>query len=492
MRSFAGVLAGSLWFGSMGCQPLNEEMYAVEGSTWLAEAPVPVEKGSVTVDIFPDRAACKAASNEVDQVAVDGCIPQVSRSVCKTNDGETDCHRGEVEFSFRLMDRELGGATYLSLDQSQISLAHAGQEVAPDRWELEQHGAERGSQLFIVLIDGSSSIYETGGIEKVRKALNNQKVMDAFLPKKRDGRAAGVMLLRFSEDVKTLDGQDPLKAGSIIERQDTYKAMVRDNLISNDQGYSHVYGAINYTVSKLISNGAVKEWIELNRAEPTIVLLTDGFNNEAANDTCATNVERLTSTLQTIQRVRAGAAKKFRIYTIGLGRAMQPQFKLPPGGAVSEVELCRSYAKDTIDGDLERRGIDNPSLMWLSEWGGGESFVKNNHKGLSDVFLKAASQNYKWYTVRYEIDSYYMRRSFDSKVRLLAYAQGESSIRFLPSPWLDAPPSEIPPGERWTAPVPFSKSISLTLIVLGLLSLMALFGPAMFNIRRALFRRPRS
>lgn len=468
----AGLLAAAA-----GCVAVGDEgPWPIEGSTWRLGEPEPSDKGEVKIDVFANRTDCRNAA-EVDESEIESCIPRVDRGT------------GQVSLSFRLIDKKSDNVMFLPLSQSGVDLAHLGSPRPEAEWELIQHGPMRAGQLFIIIIDGSASIYTTGGIEKVRKALNNPAVVDAFLPEK-EGETTGVMLLRFSEDVQTLDGKDPLTKGAIIESRDVYKKRVREHLISQDRGYSHVYDAVSFASTKLLEAPEVRNWLQINNASPTIVLLTDGFNNEHPKDTCGSNVSRLNSAMQTVMRARReGGAYKPTVYTVGLGRAMMPKFKVTKGTTITEVELCGRYADEKIDGHLEEVGIDNPSLAWLADVGGGESFIRNNHRGLSDVFLAAAAQRYQWYELRYQVDSFYHRRSFDTRLRLKSYAQAETKVWFHPSAWMDAPSGTVAENERWFTATPFRRSLFPVMTILGGLVLVSFVGPATFNARRALFRR---
>jgi hypothetical protein len=477
MRRLLALAAGFLL--GTGCMAYNvtDGPYPIEGTTWFIEKPKPADQGDLRLKMFANRSDCQNGG-DVDENDLEGCVPRVDRGV------------GQVMLSFQILDKK-GEPAYLPLTQDQLEVAHLGANRPKETWELVPHGAQRTGQLFIIIIDGSSSIYSTGGIDKVKRALLTPAVIDSFLPTNRTV-PSGVMLLRFNEDVKTLDGRDPTTKASIIEKRQQYTDLVNRSIQSNDRGFSHVYDAVTYTATKILEAKDVRNWMEINHASPVIVLLTDGFNNEEARDTCSSNVSRLQSALDTIYRARReGGAFKPTIHTVGLGVAMQPKFHVGPDVLVSESTLCKSYGEDTINGDLELRGIDNPSLAWLADAGGGETFVSNNHKGLAEVFLKAAAQKYKWYTVKYRIDNFYQRRTFDVRLRLKAYAQAESKVVIHPSAWMDAPSGVIPDGENWFVATPLRRSLVPVMSILGLLTFLSFIGPASFNARRALFRRVR-
>lgn len=465
-----------LWMAMFACDDLDRGPFPVEGTTWRVDEPVPSTKGDVIIDLFARRTDCINAP-EVDEEDIGDCIPRVDRG------------SGQVMFGFRLIDRKSSNVLYLPLRKDQVSFTHDQRAIAEDDWELIPHEPMRAGQLFVLLLDGTSSIYETGGINKVEKALLTPAVIESFLPKV-PGETTGVLLLRFNVDVKTIDGKDPLQA-QIIEDRKVYRKLVTEHLKSPNRGYSHTYDALTFATTKLLESPNVRNWLQINNAQPTVVLLTDGYHNERAQDVCKDNVPRLNNAIESLFRARAaGGSRAPRVFTVGLGKAILPNFKLPVGGNPTVDLLCGRFAEDRIDGGLEAR-IDNPSLAWLAEVGGGQSFIKSTHKGLADVFLEAAAQRYKWYEIRYQIDPFHHRRSFETVVRLGAFGQAESKIRFHPSAWMDAPSGVIEGEERWFTATPFRRSTAFLMVALGAFVFVGFLGPASFNARRALFRRPR-
>jgi hypothetical protein len=463
-----------------GCTAISDDgPWPVEGTTWRIEKPAPNERSDTKIDVFANRDDCLNAYKEVDSTEVDLCVPKVDRA------------SGQVHMGFRLVDKKSSDVQYLPLNQTQVEVAHLSRTITDaEKWELIPHGPMAAGQLYIIIIDGSASIYQTGGIKKVKKALQTPAVIESFLPE-RGGQSTGVLLLRFSEELKTIDGKDPLTA-PIIEKKKVYEEMVEKHVENPSRGFSHVYDALVYASTTLLESKEIKNWLQVNSATPTIVLLTDGFNNEAASDVCSDNVSRLNSAIDKIRKARLeGGIYHSTVYTVGLGKAINKSYAIPAGGgAVTEGELCRDYGDAIINGGLEAR-IDNPSLVRLADVGGGKSFVSNNHKGLADVFLAAAAQRYKWYEVRYTIDNYYLRRSFDARIRLKQFAQAETTVKFHPSAWMDSPSGLVPEGERWFQATPFRHSLLPVTGLLGLLVTFAFVGPASFNARRALFRRVR-
>ena len=131
--------------------------------------------------------------------------------------------------------------------------------------------------------------------------------------------------------------------------------------------------ALSFAALDLLKREVVRDWMEENEAQPTIIALTDGFNNEKADDVCSDNANRLQRLVQTIRRVRNDPEVDIRyrplIYTVGLGTPILPRFRLPRENRaeVSSGRLCSRNREVLIDGNLENRGIDNASLSWIAD-----------------------------------------------------------------------------------------------------------------------------
>jgi hypothetical protein len=478
MRGLARLVAvaGAL-LATLACANPKEAPYPIEGSTYRIEDGVVAARSELNIDVFENRDACRS-SPEVDPVEIESCLPRVDRA------------SGQVHVSFILRDPKVSTQTVLlPLQQQDVEVSHDGSPRPDSAYELIPHGVVRAGQLFILLIDGSGSMYkEDMKIEKVQKALLNRSVVDGFYPGG-DVRT-GVILLRFTDKITSLDGGAP----TVLTTAQDYRAAIRDHLVSNDRGYTHLYEAVRYAVDGLTEEQEVAAWLRLNDAEPTIIALTDGFNNEAPSDTCSTNAPRLQETLTRLLEVRSQAAfgVRPRLYTVGLGEALYPEFEAPKNSVVvSSRRLCGPFSSRTINGGLEEEGIDNASLEWLATVGGGLSYVERDHDGLAKVFAEAAAERHKWYELIYESGWFQHRRPFETRIRLRSFAQARATVRILPGAWLDAPTGNETPGSRWVVPTPLRHTASVAMPLLGLLVLLSYAIPAAFNARRTLFRRLR-
>lgn len=470
--SVARVLALGAALLASSCQ-VDEYPAPILGTTYRIDRDVPAEGSELRIDVFTTPSECANANIAV----IEDCIPFADRGT------------GEFKFAFDLRDPVTSTTLYRSLDREGISLSHDAS--VQEAFELIPHDPVEAGRLTILVIDGSGSMFENDGerVKKVYAALMDPAVIRGFLPE--DNGKAGVVLLRFSQTVRGLDGLEP----RVIKTAAEYKKVVSENLMRNEGGYTHLYDAVEYAITELMAVEAIDRWLAVKSAEPTVILLTDGFNNEAADDTCGTNVQRLNDTLAKMHEVRrgAGAGSRATVYTVGLGKPYRSG-KKPEGfnQTVTPSGLCGQYADYRIDPSLEDAGIDHISLAWIAEAGGGVSFVKRDSRGLAETFQSAVKERYRWYEVRYRVpDPFHHRKSFDVRVRLQNLARAETTFKVYPSPWLDAPSGTRAAGEQWTRPTSVARSVLVVLPILGVMVFLFYVGPAFFNARRALFRRAR-
>jgi hypothetical protein len=459
------------------CASSEKGPFLVDGTTFRLDAEAQqIEGWELGTHMFTSREAC-LVDQDVREADVDDCAPRVDRS------------RGQVRLAFEMTRREDGVNHPLPLTADDLDIVHDGRTGADT--VLVPHDPVRADQLFIVLLDGSGSMFEpeTMIIDRVYRALMKNGVKSAFFPDDRNVNT-GVVLLRFTRDVTGLDGGPP----RVIENVRDYETFVRSYLYNSPRGFTHLYDAVEYSVGPLLEDPNIASWLTLRRGEPTIIAITDGFNNEAGDDTCGTNAPRLASLLETLAAAQdRDFGSRPRVYTVGLGRAIRDDFDIervkasPPGPGT----LCGPFAGRRIDSDLETQGIDNPSLEWIAEYGKGTSYVESTDAGLAQVFLDAAAVRHKWYEVRYSVDPFHFRRSFTSGIRLRAFARAGADVRFYPSGWIDGPTPRLRAGSPWSEPRSPWVSVGLVLPIVAGLVLLHFLGPATFNGRRAITRRAR-
>lgn len=459
----------------VGCE---RGLSVIPGTTTRIDSPVSERGTELTMRIFSTEDQCAAAVKPED---IDRCLPNVDRG------------NAEVRLAFQLRDE--ADVFPLPLTTDHIKVGHMGQELPVNHPEgykyiLIPHDPVRSSQLFILLIDGSSSMSKGGRMKKVRDALLMPEVKAAFFPQDVNTRVA---IFQFTDR-----GPQPLGGRlRLLESPQAYTRLIRQELRVL-QGYTHLFDAIRWATGPFLAEKDIKDLLELNEMTPTVVALTDGFNNESARDTCRSNAARLNGLLKHLERVRSpeeGADPRRRpsVYTVGLGRPLRPGFKIPaePGDKVSALDICGGRNVDRrIDGDLERRGIDNASLEWIARRAGGTSFVRQDKVGLGEAFQGAAAERYGWFEVRYSTHPFWLRRKFNTRLRLVNFATAEASVNFYPSAWLDAPPGRLE-ATGWTEPRPYHFTAVVLLPFLGLTISLSFMGATLFNTRRVLFGRLR-
>ena len=356
----------------------------IEGTAYRISKDTPAGNSEITIDILATRDECiNAKVSEVE-----ACVPFVDRAA------------GEVRLAFELRDPATSETIFRALDAPQLTVTHDGR--GQEDVEFIPHEPMNAGQLFILVIDGSGSMQEADDrgvkrIDKVYQALMDPGVIAGFFP---DGNVnTGVVLLRFSEKVSGLDGAPP----QILKNARDYRQMVKTHLLKETGGYTHLYDALKYSVTELLAQQDIRRFLVVKNAEPTVVLLTDGFNNEAANDTCGTNAPRLQEALDVVREVRrAGTTVPPTVYGVGLGRPYPTEHEKPDGlnQKVTVPGLCGAYGDYLIDAGgqkgLEDYGIDHISLAWMAEVGGGRSFVKRDPRGLADVFKETSAVRHRW------------------------------------------------------------------------------------------------
>ena len=459
-----------------GCAPSN--LVALPSTSTRVAAPQSANEGQqeLVMHIFADREECMGT---VDAKDVDFCTPFVDRAT------------GQVRVAFQMrVDGEKWAIPQL---EDGIEIFHKKHEVKAGGmkdFEVFPHDPQRSPQLFVLLIDGSGSmaiVDDASGktrMEKLKSALLDRDVVDAFFPSE---TSTAVVPLVFAGA-----GQPaPLGGKWVVPNKKEYRQLIRDQL-QVGAGYTYLYNAVDYATSTLLEQPEIRAAIDNKKMQPTLIALTDGFNNERPDDSCGSNAPRLEKLLKKLDAVRRGETVNITsrpvVYTVGLGVKAWRNLQIPDGTDVRPRDLCRATADQMINGGVENRGVDNAALGWIARTGGGSSFVKRDAEGLAAAFKAAAAARYGWFEVRYKVDPYYLRRTFETKVRLTSLFRTEATIQFYPSGWFDAPPGEAA-ADGWTRPPSFLKSLALVMPALALFATLGYLPSAWFNIKRALFSR---
>jgi len=473
VRTWLLLLAPLLALLGAGC---GDSGNAIRGTTARVSPPVQ-EEGEVELAIHTTENACRGSG--ISEENLDLCLPFVDRA------------SGEVRLSFQ---PRVGGLPYLlPITRDHLDIFHNKRTVTHGRDGIEVevigHDPRRTPQLFILMIDGSGSMAERDEegvrrIDKVRKALISRSVVQSFFP---EDITTGVVLMSFTEGKPQPVGGEL----EVIQSPDAFKQRVKEDL-GISSGYTYLYESVRYAITDLLKEEVIESW--LDDAQPTIIVLTDGFNNESPADMCQDNAPRLESLLAEIQRVRNDKSLAIRsrpsIFTVGLGKPISRKLEADPESTrVAPKDICGKWGGVRIDGVLEKKGIDKVSLDWIAGVGGGASFIQQDTRGLGKAFQGAAAERHSWFEVRYRVGGFNLRRAFETTLRLNSFVFAESSVNIQPSGWLDAPPGERPEGARWASAAPYSRTALLVMPILGGLVGLAFFGAAWLNTRRAISAR---
>lgn len=464
-----------LLFLVFGCG--TTDLSPIRGSAIRVAPPSsPTDNQELRVYIFSSEAEC---NDEVGAENVHLCLPYVDRA------------SGQVRIAFQM--RVDGSPWAVPLSEDNMEIFHKNQRVTRDgkkRYRIIPHDPVPAEQLFVLLIDASGSMSiddDRNGrtrMDKLKAALLRPDVVDAFFPA---GVETAVAPLIFRDGTP-----QPLGGKWIVENKKDYRALIKNEL-QVGSGFTYFYGAVNYATSTLLEVPEIKAAISNKKQQPTIIALTDGFNNELPKDVCGDNAPRLEGLLKKLDGVRRGDVDiRYRptVFTVGLGRMAwrEPPFEVPDGLTVSARQLCRGKAAEIINGGIENGGVDNGALAWIARVGGGNSYVSRTPEGLAEAFLAAAAKRYKWFEARYQVDPFFLRRSFEAKLRLSTLLRTESSIWVHPSGWLDAPPG-VRDAEGWASASSYLNTTTLVFPILGALAALGYLPAALFNVRRALFSR---
>ena len=469
--------------GLFGCQ--RDELLLIPGTTTRVGEVAQAPGTELQLRLFREVSECVGAGiarDHRDTDRLDLCLPHVDRRA------------GEVRmgFDFRKDDARVA----LPLEDQHLRVIHQGTIVQNDstgqHYTVIPHDPVDVNQLFVLLIDGSQSMNEMADrrrtrMEQVKSALKLREVQDAFFP---EAVRSAVLLFEFTQDgPKPVGGSmEPLQS-----REDYLAAVSKLRVLG---GYTHLYDAVEWASGPMLDEEAVRRLTSDFDMEVTLIALTDGFNNQAARDTCGTNAPRLERLIESMSSLRDGQGARLRrrprVFTVGLGRPTQGSFELPRdwNERVRPRDLCGRNTERRIDGDLERIGIDNASLEWIAAAGNGAAYVKQGRDGLGEAFASSAARRYRWFEVRYRLDPFYLRRAFTTRLRLMSFYTAEAAVSIHPSAWLDAPPGEVNEA-GWTEPQSYAHTMVVLTPILGLLMALGYLGAAVFNTRRALSGRNR-
>jgi hypothetical protein len=346
-------------------------------------------------------------------------------------------------------------------------------------------------------------------MERVKRALMSREVTERFFSSENNR----VLVLSFAQNVVPMGKSGP--TFELIDSEARYLQVIGG--LRADGSWTHLYDAVAYAATGALERPEVERYLREQKALPTVIALTDGFDNQNSQETCGDNAQALSKLLSTLRRKRASASAEVLapvVYTVGLGKPALPEFPYAAGGLEgTEAErahreklikrptpegLCGAAASTLIDppggaAGLEDKGIDNASLEWIAFRGGGRSVVTTELQDLISAFQQAAAKRYEWFELRYHTDPTYFRQSFEVALKTEAFVSTRAKVRFHPPTAFSFPEASVTEAGWWGERTPFRSTTALVLPFLGLCISLAFLGAATFNLRRALTReQPRS
>lgn len=491
--AFVRCALGAMLLGTAGCADSKTSPEPVPGTTYRISPPQVEDGSEVTVDLLWNEKRCRTAFPRPEEFDEDKFADHEERiEACKP---VFDRGTGQVQMAFRLSQLDNANRPLLlPLEKKHVIVKHAGRAI--NTFEFEPFNPSQADQLFILLIDHSGSMAEKDGgeltrMERVREALAantktfvNQKAAAAVFRFYSPGSGMSPVL-------EGLDGE-PWTEVQPITRPKQFKNQLQK--LGGRSGYTPIYATMQRAIGPLLDKqtGVSKYLNGANDATPTVVLLTDGFNNTRFDEKCGDNAKGLSQSLKDIKYARRKPpSKRPEVYTVGFGTGYVPSWQAPDDDiVVTPYKLCGDEKDRTINADLETTGIDNISLRWLAKAGGGKAFIQSDYKTLAKLLSETSPRRHTWYKVKYKAPPFYHRTSFRTVIGIRQFLQANGSVEVHPSAWFDVPSGlSDDEDEIWVDHGDIRRATALTVPLLGGFILLTFLGPAMFNTRRALFRR---
>ena len=469
-----------------GCSELTEIIPIPDTTSRIdAVAEVNQRQSELKLHIMTDPGDCAYITEDPDEYIshqeYNACLPWVDRQA------------GEIKLGVRF---ELDDQFYQLPDLNEnISVSLNDRQVVDNASESDVrvvgHKPRRISQLFVLMIDGSASMNtvdagsDKSRMDKVRDALLMRSVQEAFFPD--DPTVTNHVL------VYTFTSGRPQPLGGdlrVLSNKRAYKSLIQEHLRAR-AGYTHLYNAVDYGLNTVLQKPEVQSLLD-GQTKPTLVVLTDGFNNEAASDTCISNVPRLQRLLVDIRKEMDDfAVDTPLVFTVGLGRPLSRRFnpKRVKIGRVSDRELCAGQSHNKlIDAPGDQIGfedlfIDNVSLELIADRGKGRAFIEQDAKGLGEAFEEVAAIRYEWFEVMFRDNALKFRREFNVGLQLNNYARAVSSVNIYPHAWMDGPHGPTD-SEGWSTRGTMWHSASILTSGLGVFLFLLTLGAALFNVKR--------
>ncbi len=460
----------------------------LEDSAWRVSTPWSPSSSGYRLNVLADRTACSARG----RADVDACLPWV------------DAPAGQLHVSLEVTDGDAPVAFALSNERLVVGIGGTEGFMPVPREDIAvvPHDPAGYRQLYVILIDRSASMYDPRGehppaMADVVGTLRSEAVRKTFFPEGADVRT-GVLLLTFSDHVAGVAGQ-PWKDAEILEDDKDYDAALDQLLYVPPAAYTDLYGAVETVVDGVLLDPDVAAFVDLTHAYPAVVVLTDGFHDPRAAQTCGDNAAPLTALLDRVRRSRTAIGRPAPVvHAVGFGQPYRPEFHVPALGTerITPELLCGADAGQRIDGALEKRGIDNASLSMLADAGGGRTYVGEDVRDLATFLAGSVTRLHKWFEVYIRLDAerhQEFRQRFRAPMPLLLQASGpqrvESRLTFYPHPWIDEPRAALAPGAPWSSRGRVGAVLGWVVLAIGAHLLIVALGVAWRHGARAIGRR---
>ena len=144
-----------------------------------------------------------------------------------------------------------------------------------------------------------------------------------------------VLVLSFAQNVSAMGKSG--KEFELIDSPARYQQVIRG--LRADGNWTHLYDAVGYAATGALERPEVEQFLRDEKALPTVIALTDGFDNQNSKEACGDNAAPLSKLLTNLRRKRSSASAEVLapvVYTVGLGKPALPDFPFVDPGLEGE------------------------------------------------------------------------------------------------------------------------------------------------------------
>lgn len=470
---------------AMGQEPTlgefgSRDMVPVEGSPWrLATRP---GKGTPPLAVLADAKACASAipadlaNAEKER---DACLPRFDRS-------------GSFRVAVQLKDTARALPVVLDNKRLRVILdttpgeMGGEQVVAPSLVDVTGHYEGPARQLVVLVLDRSGSMFSRDGGARIRAlldALAEPKVVNTFFP----ASAAGEMVNQSRVAIASVGcnrdprgvcgisakGEVPLAEMPVLATVKEYEAALREVGRATRaytplyEGVREVYGVIRLPRAGEELTSDLQEFLGRGGVEPTVIVLSDGFNNTKGSQLCNDNVAELEALVRDLGIWRRRRRAWATLNTIGFGQSLLDSVSneqaLARRGSIDGFFLCGPRLYDQISGGVDAY-LDNRSLTMMAAVGGGHYAHAADASGLVKALAAQRPTSYHWYEVSVdELPLAARRRPFDVRFEVEGAFRASALLRAYPHPFLGASPGSDSLGDLLRLPLIWVAGVILLL-----------------------------